>query len=100
MRELQERQKEIDEKLEQGDRHSNADPVYWGCAMAGEVGELCNLLKKQHRGWEDISLESIAKELADVVIYCLMMANVLDIDLRTEVTAKQEHNLRRWEGKT
>ena len=25
-------------------------PMEWGCALAGEVGELCNFLKKMSRG--------------------------------------------------
>lgn len=97
MREIQERQKEIDEELNEKDRHSRVDPVYWGCALAGEVGELCNLLKKQHRGWEDVLSKEVAEELADVVIYCMIIANTLDIDLQAEVARKQELNLQRWE---
>ena len=29
-------------------------PTDWGCALAGEVGELCNFLKKARRG-ENVS---------------------------------------------
>ena len=45
-------------------------PTDWGCALAGEVGELCNFLKKRLRG-QDIPDKAIADEIADVMI-CLL----------------------------
>ena len=62
-------------------------PTDWGCAMAGEAGEACNLLKKIRRG-EDIPKEDIARELADVVIYADLCAARLDIDLGAAVAEK------------
>ncbi len=51
----------------------NAWPIQnWCLAIAGESGELCNLVKKVIRG--DFPLEQVKKEildeLADVIIYC------------------------------
>jgi NTP pyrophosphatase (non-canonical NTP hydrolase) len=40
----------------------------WACAVAGETGELCNLVKKLHRG-DNIDMQAIAHEAADIVIY-------------------------------
>ncbi len=44
----------------------------WALAIAGESGEMCNLVKKVIRG--DFQLEEkrieILKELADIIIYC------------------------------
>jgi NTP pyrophosphatase (non-canonical NTP hydrolase) len=40
----------------------------WGCCLAGEVGEMCNLLKKRKLG-KDVDPAEIAKEIADVIIY-------------------------------
>lgn len=57
----------------------------WGCAVAGEVGEACNLMKKVRRG-EDIPVDRIADELADVVIYadliCSKMGGALEDAIR------------------
>ena len=62
-------------------------PTDWGCAMAGEAGEACNLLKKMLRG-EDVPLEHVAEELADVVTYVDLLAARLGIDLGAAVVRK------------
>jgi NTP pyrophosphatase (non-canonical NTP hydrolase) len=59
----------------------------WGCAMAGEVGEACNLIKKRRRG-EDIDLDTIAEEVADAVIYADLLLARMDKDLGEAVRAK------------
>lgn len=43
-------------------------PAEWGCAVAGEAGELCNLLKKLRRG-ENVNPLEIADEAGDVLAY-------------------------------
>lgn len=58
----------------------NWSPNDWATAVAGELGEACNLLKKQRRG-EDIPLDDIARELADTQIYLDLLAARLHIDL-------------------
>lgn len=65
----------------------------WGNAIAGEVGELCNVLKKFIRQAENDpdpdTLRTMAgKELADVVIYADLIAARLHVDLGDEVRAK------------
>lgn len=40
----------------------------WALALAGEVGELCNLLKKKRRG-DDVNEEDIDREAADIYAY-------------------------------
>jgi len=76
-------------------------PADWSNAMAGEAGELleallplivktntlCNLTKKMQRG-DDMSLEEIGKEIADVVIYADLLSHRLGIDLSDAVRAK------------
>lgn len=59
----------------------------WGCAAAGEMGELCNLLKKRRRG-EDIDVEDVGKEIADVVTYLDLLATRMGLDLAAIVAAK------------
>lgn len=55
-------------------------PTDWACALAGEVGEACNLIKKLRRG-EPVPIPSIAAELADVQAYLDLLAARLGIDL-------------------
>ena len=62
-------------------------PTDWACAAAGEMGEACNLIKKMRRG-EDISLNDVAYELADTVIYLDLLAARLGIDLAHAIAAK------------
>ncbi len=62
-------------------------PTDWACALAGETGEACNLIKKLRRG-EAITPESIGKELADVVIYADLLAARLGIVLADAVKNK------------
>jgi len=59
----------------------------WACAVAGEVGELCNLIKKRRRG-EDVSLLAVEKEIADVIIYIDLLAAFFDIDLNKAIINK------------
>lgn len=86
-------------------------PCKWTTALAGEVGEAANIIKKVHRG--DYTLdemmpgptaitmtaalegghvvtvrEAIARELADVICYVDLLAARLDIDLAEAVAAK------------
>jgi NTP pyrophosphatase (non-canonical NTP hydrolase) len=59
----------------------------WGCALAGEVGEACNLIKKHRRG-EDIDPDLIAEEVADAVIYADLLLARMGKDLGEAVRAK------------
>ncbi|HEV1286529.1 MAG TPA: hypothetical protein VNU44_14505 [Bryobacteraceae bacterium] len=59
----------------------------WGCAAAGEMGELCNLLKKRGRG-EDISIGEVMKEVADVIIYLDLLAAKLHVHLSGPIRDK------------
>jgi len=69
-------------------------PTDWGNAIAGEVGEACNLLKKLRRG-ESVERSAIAHELADAVTYIDLLANMLGIDLGQAVAHKWNHVSRR-----
>lgn len=63
------------------------EPWDWSNAMAGEVGEVCNLTKKMLRG-EKIDREEIADEIADVIIYADLLAARLTIDLEEAIIKK------------
>lgn len=64
----------------------------WGNATAGEVGELCNVIKKIHRGdytlQEANDKELIADEAADVVIYLDLLCQKAGIDLGIAIVNK------------
>lgn len=62
-------------------------PTDWATALAGEVGEACNLIAKKRRG-DDIRIEDIADELSDALTYLDLLAQRLGIDL-TEAMARK-----------
>ena len=62
-------------------------PSYWGNALAGEVGESCNLIKKFERDGVD-NTEELALELADVFIYCVLTTRVFGIDFEKAILDK------------
>lgn len=62
-------------------------PSDWMTAVAGEVGEAANMIKKLRRG-EDIPLIEVGKELADAVIYLDLLAQRLRINLGMAVRDK------------
>ena len=83
-------------------KHSLDDwsEMEWGCAAAGEMGELCNLLKKRKRG-EDIPLKAVMDEIADVIIYLDLLAAKLGVHLSgpirdkfNEVSERRHSNIR------
>ena len=59
----------------------------WSNALAGEVGELCNLVKKFRRG-DTVDGKDIANELADVVIYADLVAQFFKIGLSESIVSK------------
>ncbi len=69
---------------------SDWTPADWMTALAGEVGELANLLKKVRRG--DVLMTSarsdIADELADVAIYLDLLAYHCGVDLSRAIVEK------------
>lgn len=52
------------------------DANFYKLALYGEVGELCNFIKKEHRDGKDYTKE-IAKEIADIVIYTDLLVYTL-----------------------
>jgi NTP pyrophosphatase (non-canonical NTP hydrolase) len=67
--------------------------AYLGNAAAGELGEMCNIIKKLER--EALGLkgsrateQELADEIADVIIYLDLVARHRNIDLAAAVRAK------------
>ena len=73
-------------------------------ALVGECGEFANVVKKidrefEHQG-EKISEEKLQKlkeELVDILIYVLIIANVLNMNLEEEYLRKRKINEKRFE---
>jgi NTP pyrophosphatase (non-canonical NTP hydrolase) len=67
--------------------------LYHSNALAGEVGEACNVVKKlerQRRGarGSNSTIQALADELADVIIYADLLARSAGIDLGQAVRFK------------
>lgn len=59
----------------------------WACALAGEVGELCNMIKKERRG-EHVSPLDIQDEIADCFIYLDLLAAYYGVSIEDVVRRK------------
>lgn len=67
-------------------------------ALAGEVGELCNIIKKVDRGsktWEEVAADA-ALELTDVLIYVANLAAIMGVSLEKLYQIKREFNNERF----
>jgi len=68
-----------------GDVDAHHSVPHHALALAGEVGEFCNIVKKIDRGsllFSDAKTRvDLAMELTDVYVYLLNLAGLLDIDL-------------------
>jgi NTP pyrophosphatase (non-canonical NTP hydrolase) len=62
-------------------------PAEWGCAVAGEAGELANKCKKVFRG-DPVPIKDIADELSDVILYADLLADHFGIDLAAAIRSK------------
>ena len=86
--------------------YDNQPLTYWTTALAGEVGELCNMIKKMQRverggvdggssyTAKDISKEMLKEEIGGIAIYLDLLASLLDIDLEEAIisTFNQKSN--------
>ena len=80
-------------------KHSlNWSPMEWGCALSGEVGELCNFLKKISRG-DKIPKKDLAYEISGIMTYLSLLADNLDIDLEDAIIEKFNVVSKRWGSK-
>lgn len=73
--------------------------IHTALGLAGETGELVNLIKKANRANVDgstLDREATANELADCFIYLSEMAYMLDVDLIQAVYDKERILYKRW----
>lgn len=77
-----------------------SDFEHHALALAGETGELCNVVKKIQRGSLDHTAagvkHSLAMELVDVFTYTLVLAGLLHIDLEAAYYVKRTENEQRF----
>jgi NTP pyrophosphatase (non-canonical NTP hydrolase) len=77
--------------------YDNQPLTYWTTALAGEVGELCNMIKKMQRverggidggssyTAKDINKEMLKEEIGGIAIYLDLLASLLDISLEEAI---------------
>ena len=78
--------------------HNPKDLAESICIEASELLELFQwrTAKEVRLLSKDLNIERISSELADVVIYCLAFANILQIDMADSVFEKLRENARRY----
>ena len=77
--------------------YDNQPLTYWTTALAGEVGELCNMIKKIQRverggvdggssyTAKDITKEMLKEEIGGIAIYLDLLASLLNISLEEAI---------------
>lgn len=78
--------------------YSMEDGRFLALALAGEVGELCNLMKKQWRAGESMGnyAGSIVQEIGDIQIYLELLAKHFGTSASHEAERKIPELLTRW----
>lgn len=87
-----------------GDRWSSRTKlqmlVHYALALAGEAGELANIVKKIDRGSillnDAVTRNKLTGELTDVLVYLLNIANLLNIDLSRAYEQVRGQNNKRF----
>lgn len=69
---------------------SALDKCYTALLLAGETGELCNIIQKWWRGDGTLSVDHLAEEMADVRASIELLAYAFEIDLDIECTKKMQ----------
>jgi hypothetical protein len=72
--------------------------TFMALAAAGEVGELCNLLKKIERGTHspDELEDGVVSETMDAIIYLLAILWIHEVDVVNLYNKIREHNVERF----
>jgi NTP pyrophosphatase (non-canonical NTP hydrolase) len=80
------------------ERGSRAHLHFMALAIAGEAGELANLAKKDWRGYsgDELDKKELGKEMADIMIYLQILANIEGINLDMECDWKMQECMERW----
>jgi len=79
--------------------HNPKDLAESICIESAELLQLFQWIKPEETEQfknDPSKVQRIKEELADVLIYCLSMANILNIDLTTAILEKIEHNKKKY----
>lgn len=68
------------QKFTRSTRLKEFSKLYYAVGMAGETGEVCEKIKKEHRDGTDVS-EGVKKELGDVLWYLSSLADSYNLPL-------------------
>lgn len=83
-----------------GDSYAHDNVPHHTLALAGEVGELANIIKKIERGSLSIKdakvRHHIAMEMADIYVYLLNLAGLMHIDLERAYDLVRSQNETRF----
>jgi NTP pyrophosphatase (non-canonical NTP hydrolase) len=83
--------------------YDNQPLTYWTTALAGEVGELCNMIKKMQRvekggvdggssyTAKDITPEMLKEEIGGIAIYLDLLASLLNIKMEDAIIDTFNH---------
>lgn len=87
--------------VEERDWQKYHNPKNLAMALAGEVGELIEIFQwrteqESREITKSSDLQLVCEEIADIVIYTLRLADVLEIDLEQVVNAKLSLNEQRY----
>ena len=107
IKEFKKLQKEFEDKYIGHFSDNPDDLLFFATALAGELGEFANLVKKYYRQ-EKLNTKvttddkrdykpEMKEEIIDIFTYLLIVANILDIDIEKEYLAKLEKNKQRFQ---
>lgn len=83
--------KEYQELAKQTAIYPESARIFYPClGLAGEVGEVCEKIKKHVRDGRSLDVEELKKELGDVLWYVSAIASDLGIDLEDVATTNYE----------
>lgn len=75
--------------------------VHMALGIAGEAGEVVELIKKAHRfgeNWESsLNPKKVGDELSDVIVYCLNLAELLGISIERAMRDKRHECEQRYQ---
>ncbi len=66
------------------------DIKFLSLALAGEVGELCNIIKKWWRGDGTLNIDEVGEEMSNIRVYLELLSMCFGMDLDQECERKNK----------
>lgn len=87
----------IDHGIEQEHAPTFDNLTYYGLCLAGEAGEVANVVKKMWRDGDDAEKrQHLGEEMVDLMIFASLIIQVSGIDFDAAWKAKHEELYERW----